>query len=252
MLTFSISPPCALNVTLFPAAATCDAAIHTTHVAFIVAERNFQLTRVRNKSANCSLVLGSRLGHGACMDLAFGGATDSSAPESTTASTEQDPALGVSLATAHTDLVSPSFIGYWTRGTRVSTILEHRYNLFSFSFPGWKTSSLCSSGSRSRAWQCLRYHHCRALPELQTCLSHPFEAQAEPNVFLILGSKHPLNQVTTHRQLFLRSDVRTLFSWWSAVSSVSSSSLEPAHYKPLPFSLPLQPFPHPGVCIWPS
>ena len=49
----------------------------------------------------------------------FGGASDSSAPESTTASTKRNPPLGVLLATAHTDLASASFVKYWTRATRV-------------------------------------------------------------------------------------------------------------------------------------
>ena len=49
----------------------------------------------------------------------FGGAADSSAPESIAASTKRDPSLGVSLATAHTAFVSCACIRHWTRGARV-------------------------------------------------------------------------------------------------------------------------------------
>ena len=49
----------------------------------------------------------------------FGGAADSSAPESIAASTKRDHPLGVSLATAHTAFVSCACIRHWTRGARV-------------------------------------------------------------------------------------------------------------------------------------
>ena len=50
-----------------------------------------------------------------------------------------------------------------------------------------------------------------APPELQACLSHPSEAQAESNVFLSPESRHSSNQATTHRQWFLHSPLGLLF-----------------------------------------
>ena len=69
----------------------------------------------------------------------FGSVTDSSAPESTTASTKRNPALGKSLAMARTDLVSSSF-KYWTHGTRVhphhsGTWLKLTFSSYQFGRP---------------------------------------------------------------------------------------------------------------------
>ena len=113
---FSMSPPYALNVTRFPAAANCGAALSRNgrHRRFGNPYRTRVLHRcgiklsagpkVRNASAVWSLRTSSTALDVAfeCLSPknAFGGATVSSAPESTTASTKRDPALGVALTTA--------------------------------------------------------------------------------------------------------------------------------------------------------
>ena len=106
-----------------------------------------------------------------------GGVTDSSAPESTKASTKRNPALGVSLAMAHTDLFSSSFIKYWTRGTRV---YQHHsgawLQLTFFLLPNLVDRPIVFLWSSLVACEAALAVPCQALPELQTCLSHPSEA----------------------------------------------------------------------------
>ena len=121
----------------------------------------------------------------------FGGATDSSAPQSTTVSTNRNPALGASLGMAHTDLVSSSFIKHWSRGTRV---YQHHsgawFQLTFFLLPTFGRPSSCFEPRLPRAKQRPPYQECRALPELQICLSLLSEALTESCPWLPTQSSH--------------------------------------------------------------
>ena len=173
-------------------------------------EPNFLLAKIRNASATCGLALAKRLRQKRSRGSHLG--AHSEVQQILYNSLHQwDPALGIALATAHTDLVSASYIGIGlvVRG-RTRTILEPRSNSISFSCPGWETVPSCSFESRLRAWQCLWNHHCQALPELWNILCRTlWRSVAEPNTILTHGSRHSSNRAATHRQLSLRSAART-------------------------------------------
>ena len=208
-------------------------------------EPNFLLAKMRNASATCGLALAKRLRQSARVDLTWE-RTRKCNRFCTTASTMWDPALGIALATAHTDLVSASYIGIGlvVRGC-TKAILEPRSNSISFSCPGWETVPSCSFESRLRAWQCLWNHHCQALPELWNILCRTlWRSVAEPNTILTHGSRHSSNRAATHRQLSLRSAARTPLFLGGPQCALS----HPPHWfqhgtSPFPFPFPSLPLP---------
>ena len=187
VLMFSTSPPCALNVVRFPAAANCDAAIKG---------RSWP-----SSLRNCSFWprFGIQMPFAAqylppALDMAlawispanaFGGATDSAAPECISASTKRDPAVRVSLATAHR-------FGNWTHGTRM---YQHNsgasLKLTFFLLP--RLEDLIAVF----LWIPLTCVAVFAVPKL------PAQRILDSRV------KGSSNQASTHRQLFLRSATGT-------------------------------------------
>ena len=115
-----------------------------------------------------------------------------------------------------------------------STILEHRSNFLSPAQVGRLLVFLWIS----REWQCLR---CRALPELQTCLSHHFAAEAEPKA-LIEPKHHASSAVPS---LGCPDS--------SCTGGPQCPASHPPHWfqqspSPYPWVLPLLPFPRPCAC----
>ena len=179
-------------MTRFPAAANCDAAIkgRSTSAIWNPIPQSLAFIAVR------SFVL-TRLGHGAC-GKTFGGATDSSAPESTTVSTKGNPALGVSLATEHTDFVSASFIKCWTRGTRVYQHHSGAWLRLTF----FLLPKLVGRTVVFLRTPVASVYDILSVGLRQNCKpSLPSEALAETNVPLAPESRHSSNQATTHRQM---------------------------------------------------
>ena len=143
----------------------------------------------------------------------FGGAADSSAPESIAASTKRDPSLGVSLATAQTAFVSCACTRHWTRGARV-----YQHSTGASCQPAYLFRPSLGRPHCRAPWNpaCVRGGICGAkslttqlcVTNVRLCQNRKPRSSRSSEVasrkFLGPDTTHPSKKATTHRQVLHR------------------------------------------------